>query len=579
MRAHLLLLVLLWPAFAAVEPVVLAIDGNDIYVDVGAKDGAGAGSELELLHEVVAKDPRTGATLRDRFALGTLTIAKSGDRISVAHAEPALAARVIAGDRVRLVSAKRTFVDPWRAQVDASRLAGAVQTRPATTAPDAPAVDHVALAGTAWQDTLGKSPEQRVARWQQLLVDDPKSTYRKLVELEISSLTAQIKARDAAIARARSVARTDRNPRIEHLVRELAGAAQGDGEILSVASLPRAVPGRPIELAFLVRRPDVISKAWLFVKPEGEPGYRRIELAADGDAYLRGRIDAAAVKAGTLGWYVEMATAPDRDAVPVLGSEVAPMTIEIDANVEEDPVYAGRSHIDTHLDYVDFDGKLADGFDQYYQAELDFTYRFIEPVYAVRLGFGTLSGVGGPKDVIDADPMNACRDTAGTYRCRQVDFSYVYAEVEFRLRPNVALMVRPQAGILTTDANAGQGAGRCKDTDDLAGCDFDAGYGARARMRFGSELGTNLVIGASFTSNVGTLLEAAYNWQPAPKVPVQLSVQVTDLPVPEDFGVRLIGDVGYRSWSWFYPSLRLSYQARDIDHGGVSGGVALNFDW
>ena len=46
---------------------------------------------------------------------------------------------------------------------------------------------------------------------------------------------------------------------------------------------------------------------------------------------------------------------------------------------------------------------------------------------------------------------------------------------------------------------------------------------------------------------------------------------------PEE--VRLIGDVGYRSVSWIYPSLRLSYQARDIDHAGVSGGLAMNFDW
>jgi hypothetical protein len=172
-----------------------------------------------------------------------------------------------------------------------------------------------------------------------------------------------------------------------------------------------------------------------------------------------------------------------------------------------------------------------------------------------------------------------CLDAAGAYKCKRVDFSYVYTELEFRLRPNVALMIRPQAGILTTDRRAGEAAGRCKSSDDTSGCEFKAGYGARARVRFGEELGTNLVVGASFTRGVGTLLEAAYNWLPAPVVPVQLTVQVTDQPLPEDFGVRLIGDVGYRNWSWFYPSLRLSYQARDIDHGGVSGGLAMNFDW
>ena len=56
---------------AYAEPVVLAIEGKDIYVDLGAKDGVGSGSELELMHEVVARDPRSGSTLRDRFALGT----------------------------------------------------------------------------------------------------------------------------------------------------------------------------------------------------------------------------------------------------------------------------------------------------------------------------------------------------------------------------------------------------------------------------------------------------------------------------------------------------------------------------
>ena len=51
------------------------------------------------------------------------------------------------------------------------------------------------------------------------------------------------------------------------------------------------------------------------------------------------------------------------------------------------------------------------------------------------------------------------------------------------------------------------------------------------------------------------------------------------MPVTENFGVRLIADVGLRKLSWFYPSLRVSYQARDIDHTGVSGGFVMNFDW
>src|SRR5262249_51990545 len=152
---------------------------------------------------------------------------------------------------------------------------------------------------------------------------------------------------------------------------------------------------------------------------------------------------------------------------------------------------------DGHVEYVDFDGKLGKGYDQYTQAELDFTYRFMKPVYAVRLGFGTLTGTGGPKDVIDLG--NSCMDESGTYRCQKVTFSYVYTELEFRVRPNIALMIRPQAGLLTNDTMETGSGDRCTGSD-TSGCEFFTGFGARGRIRLGDELGTNLVLGASFTS-------------------------------------------------------------------------------
>src|SRR5882724_7329486 len=119
MRALLILLAM--TTVASAEPIVLALDGKDIYVDLGAKDGVGAGTELELLHEIVATDPTTKRQLRDHFALGTITVVRAGDKVCVAHADKELAARVIAGDHVRVASAKRKFVDPWAERVAASQ--------------------------------------------------------------------------------------------------------------------------------------------------------------------------------------------------------------------------------------------------------------------------------------------------------------------------------------------------------------------------------------------------------------------------------------------------------------------------
>ena len=566
--------------------VVVAVHGDDIYIDAGARDGVGAGSELELLHEVVVRDPRTGATLRDRFALGLLAVTKSGDRISVARAGAELRGRVLAGDRVRLVSAPRAFVDPWRERVAASGGGAAAPAHPggAARGPGGAPIDHDERARGAWQDTLGKPPEQRIARWLGLLDADPQTPYRAAIQREVAALKQQLAARQAALAAASSAGTDTRASRIAQLAARLpateaateAAAPLADAP-LAVAPLRAAVPGRPIELAFAIRDPDQVARAWLYVRASGQAGFRRIELAADGDAYLRGTIAAEQAVGPAVQWYVE-AAAGEAPPVPVLGSQTEPRTIAVEREAVEPPVQQGRSHIDAHVDYVDFDGKLGSGFDQYYQAEIDFTYRFLEPVHAVRIGFGTLSGVGGPKDVIDADPMDACRDGAGAYQCKRVTFSYVYTELEHRLRPNVAVMVRPQAGLVTSDVMAAGSGGRCK-TSSIDGCEFLTGFGGRLRLRLGDEAGTNLVIGAAFTRAVGTLLEAAYHWRPTPVVPVQLSVQVTDQPVPEDFGVRLIADVGWRRLPWFYPSARLSYQARDIDHAGVSGGFAMNFDW
>jgi hypothetical protein len=505
---------------------------------------------------------RAGATLRDRFALGTLKVAKSGDAICVAHADAALAKRVLAGDRVRLTSPKYAFVDPWAEKVAATKT---------ITAPRDPyEPDHAKLAHKAWQDTIGQSPEARVAIWQRVLADDPGTPFAKAITAEIASLRAQITERDAALAAARARS-GDRAPRIARLADELLGSTTA---ALVADRVERVAPGKPIELALLQTVP--IDHAWLYARARGDAGFHRVELARAGDAYLRATIDGALVRTPAVEWYVE-ASALDGQARPVLGSQTAPNTIEVDRVVDEPPPAHGRSRVDLSFEYVDFGGPPPGKFDHYYQAEADFMYRFLEPVYSVRLGFGTLSGVGGPKNVIDAHPAD-CIDDSGTYQCRRVDFSYVYTEVELKLAAHVALLVRPQAGMLTTDTMAGTASGRCRTADD-AGCNFGAGLGGRVRLRLGDEVGTNLVIGAGFTSGVGTKLEAAYHWLPAQVVPVRVAVEVTDEPVPSDFGVRLIGDVGLRKLAWVYPSLRVSYQARDLQHTGYAGGAAVSFDW
>jgi hypothetical protein len=570
------------PAVAVAEPapVVLAVNGAEVYVDVGGQDGVGAGAELELLHYVAAKDPTTGRVLRDKFVFGTLVVERAGDHVALARAEEALVGRIAPGDEIRLVGDAQVYRDPWAARVAASkapgpvapgasraRTPGAVAANPARERLDAEAVR------AAWQSTLGRSLEDRIARWQEFLAGHADSDYAPVIRLEIKSLDTQRRAREAAIARAGDVDhRYDR-------IRALSSALAPGPDPLAVDAPGRVTPGQPIALAFLVRDPDRVGAPALYARQAGDKGYRRFDLRRDGDAYLRADVPAELVGGSSVEWFVET-TDRAGGAVPLIASRQAPSSIAVDRGLDEPPIAEKRSRIRLAGDYVDFDGGLGRGHDQYMQAELDFMYRFIKPLYAFRLGFGTMAGKGGPKDVIDEDPTDECLDENGVYRCRRVNFNYVYVELEHRFKPNFAVMIRPQAGLVAIDARPDDSnSTRCARSQDIAQCSFEAGFGARGRVRFGEETGTNLVLGVGFTSGVGTLLEATYQWFPTRVVPVELSVQVTDQPVPEDFGVRLIADVGWRGTRWFYPSARLSYQARDIDHSGVSGGVAMNFDW
>jgi hypothetical protein len=564
---------------AAADPIVLAVDGERIYVELGARQGVGAGATLELQREVVARDPVNGATLRDRFAFGELTVVRAGDGVCEARAGEAVRGRVHPGDFVELLSAPARYVDPWLEQVEASRRPLPATTtaggaRPRDRAGAERAVAAAEQVRAVWRDTLGRSPAARVERWQEFVAAHPDSPYVPAIRKEIASLGEQAAALERA-ATAATASEPVRDRRLA-LAASLAALRRELGpQGLLWASVPARVrPGEPIAFAFALPAALPAGAAWLYVRGAGEAGFTRVPLTADGDAYLRATVPGERVRAGALAWFVEIGDQPVGQ-----GSRDAPATIDVDVSVAEPPPARDRTSIETSLDYVDFDGGLAEGFDQYVQAELAFTYRFLTPVHAVRLGFGTLSGKGGPKDVIDADVMGTCKDAGGVYRCRQVDFSYVYTEVELHPRRNLAVMVRPQAGLLTTDTSEHGGRNRCRDATSLDDCEFFTGLGLRARVRFGEERGTNLELGVAFTSRVGTLLEAAYHWSPVRAVPIKLTAQFTDMPVPEDYGVRLVADVGWRGKRWVYPSLRLSYQARDIDHSGLSGGLGLNFDW
>ncbi len=613
---------------------VLLVQEEHVYVDMGSIAGVDVGSRLTLHHEIIATNPVTQEQIRDFFVLGQLTVSRIGDRVAVAWAPIEFRHRIRVGDRVSLTSEARKLIDPWQQRLEVAVANARAARRRAAALADpigqararAQAQEQEATAAiTAWRATLGKPPEERVVVWRAYLQAHGDSPYASAVKREQDRLFQYIQReieeqrqaakRSEALARpnvggdaadsaansgsdrhsgdSRSLARerlhlasrlstlltnTDAgaSSAMRRRQRTISTALESDDAL--VFSAPKRVyQGESLTLAFVVLRPELFENAWLYYRRRGDIGYQRVQLRHDGDAYLRGQLPSAAVNPPGIEYFVE---ASDQSQRPLLRTQDAPGYIGVMASVTApEPVLENRSRVTIFTDYVDFDGGLGGGYDQYVHAEVDFMYRFYRPIYAVRIGFGTMSGIGGPKDSIDESPTEDCRDQDGVYGCRRIDFTYAYTEFEYRFSNTFAIMLRPQVGQGSNDIRPNSRRGRCDSDDELSDCELFRALGLQARIRLGDERDTNLTLAMGITQNVGALFEAAYTWSVIEPFPIKLAAQVTDQPVPEDFGVRLIADIGWRAYDWVYPSLRLAYQARDADHAGFSGGLAANFDW
>jgi hypothetical protein len=90
-----------------VTGVVISIDGTDIIIDLGKKQGMADGDVLELWRPLKIKHPVTGKLIVDRFKIGAIKITQVRDVLSLARPSVALSRPVEAGDVVVLVGAPK----------------------------------------------------------------------------------------------------------------------------------------------------------------------------------------------------------------------------------------------------------------------------------------------------------------------------------------------------------------------------------------------------------------------------------------------------------------------------------------
>jgi hypothetical protein len=518
---RVIVLLLLWCATAeAASAWIVRIEGGDVFVAAGRRDGLRVGTSVPAQKRVRAKNPANGRPVEGLFELGPLEVADVSEGLSRLTGSRDLIDRLEVGDAVALPVPEPATEEHAAASSlppELSEKSPATPPQPAACAPAAS--DELPMLRETWARAQDVPPAGRLEIWQRFLTDHPNSVLTAVIQREIGFLSELVQTQKAK----------QPPPANASMVTINFPATGDEGHPLPIAALPEA--NRPVEAVLVHYR-----------KP-GEPTFKTLHLEQSGDTFV-GQIPAQELHAGELQLFAE-AVLPEG---PVLsyGSAQAPNFVEIDASRTASADLRNRSRIRVSYEFVDFNHFR--GNDTYQVLEGDFLYRVYAGLYSVRTGFGTMDGKAAPKAFLD--------DRTGAY-VRNVGFHYGYAEFEFRLGESVSTISRLIAGVQEDGLHVG----------------------AEGKLRIGKETGTSLLIGAGTTSQIGSrvMLELATN--AVPNWPMSGQVVVTTEPIADAAGVRFIYTAGRKLTSWLDLSARVGYQLRDIQHSGVSGGLTTTFHW
>jgi hypothetical protein len=518
MKLPLLLLLLSAPALAAPAPAyVLRIEGADAFVDLGRADTAQPGERLRVYRVIEARHPATGKVLRDRFLLGEAVVLEAGETLSRISAPDELLSRMEVGDEVEPVSAPAPRERPTTPGPAAqTQTPGA--SEPATAGPSD--AERTALR-TAWNTALKLPPAERAKVWEGFLSNWPQSDLAGPIRTEISLL------RQAPVASATT--KVPASP-VAPVLKVSAPTSALTDELITISLSSLAGP-----------TPRAVMVHW---RERGSPTYRTVHMSAEAHGHFRATLPKGSAVEPALEYYVE-AVEPAGATLAAAGNPARPQHITIRRPPRDESIeYRNRSRVRVSNEYVDFN--RFKGNDVYNLFEADFLYRVYTTVHAVRVGFGNYRGTGTPRAQLDTDIPG-----------QEVGYTYGFSEIELRMHPALSLLVKGTAGVTREGLKGG----------------FDLG------VRIGSETGTSLLIRGANIADIGARGSLALSWDAVKNWPMSAEVVVTNEPIGEDLGVRLIYTVGRSVTPWLDVTGRVSYQLRDINHSGLGFGLGTTFHW
>jgi hypothetical protein len=416
---------------------------------------------------------------------------------------------------------------------DEVELASAPPPRPATPTttaaptarpgtPPPPDAERAALR-TTWEAALKLSASERARVWEEFLAAWPQSDLAGPIRAEVALLRA---APAPTSAPGQLVSAVPTQP------------------VLKVVGPNTALVGEPVIITMTHVAGPAPRAALLHWREQGAPGFRTLHMNSEPTGHFRAQLPQDGVAEPAVEYFVEAADA-DGASQAVAGSATSPQRVTVRLPPSARPVEREkRSRVRIHDEYVDFN--RFKGNDVYNLFEVDFLYRVLTTVHSVRVGFGSYQGRGTPRELLDTDATP-----------RRVGFTYGFSEIELRLLQSLAGLARVSAGVNRQGLSTGLELG----------------------MRIGSETGTSLTLRGATLKNIGNRANLALAWDAVEGWPMSAEVVVTNEPIGEDLGVRLLYTVGRSITPWLDLSGRVGYQLRDINHSGVSLGLGTTFHW
>ncbi|MFT3772788.1 MAG: hypothetical protein QM820_45950 [Minicystis sp.] len=532
-------------ALVSVEGTVLALQGDELVVDLGASRGAQSGTVAELWRPVKLKHPVTGRVLTDRFRIGSIELVQVQKTLALARASGALARPAEAGDVVIFT----TLAPPPRRPPPPTPRA----PTPAAAKPECPPAEEIvktvpedadARAVVEMFEALkGADPETRARRYERFVHEKPESRFAAVLTEEAGALRELVGRRlrgEAKEAKESAAAPSTTRPEARNFLAPEEVVAGG-------------------RVRFAIELGGGANGAVLHLRRRGEESYASVPMRALGGGYYAADIAGDRVAAGAIQYFIE-ATTGSGNAVAVVGDAGSPREMDVAEAPRPHAPARPPMRIDLISDFADYNRMR--GNDHVLQTEGSFGIRLGDTgIRAVRLGFGAYRGVGGSID--DLDKKNLAP--------RQVGLTYGYLETEIGIVRAFSFLARGSVGLIDSGVSGGGQVG----------------------LRIGSDLKTNLVLGAELLGGVGARGYAQLELASFERVPIMLRTEVTNQPAGTtptagdgtmsdgagQIGGRGIVQVGFKILPELVVSVRGSFQGRTIQHAGPGFGGAVSFVW